>query len=87
MITCSLCDSKHYAKGYCRKHYMRLYTHGDPLFMLKPRNPGAVCWIPSCDRPHYGKGMCNPHWQRMRRGEQLERIEEGYEIRRVECQR
>jgi len=25
------CENKHYAKGYCKKHYMRLRRHGDPL--------------------------------------------------------
>lgn len=30
--TCSVlgCDGKHYGRGYCRKHYMRDRTHGDP---------------------------------------------------------
>jgi len=26
------CDSKHYAKGYCVKHYMRFKKYGDPLY-------------------------------------------------------
>lgn len=25
------CNNKHQAKGYCNKHYLRFWTHGDPL--------------------------------------------------------
>jgi hypothetical protein len=32
--TCSICDIKHYAKGWCRKHYVRNLTHGDPNIKL-----------------------------------------------------
>lgn len=32
MKTCSVpeCDSAHYGLGFCRKHYMRVRTHGNP---------------------------------------------------------
>ncbi|KKK57923.1 hypothetical protein LCGC14_3049580, partial [marine sediment metagenome] len=28
------CDGKHYAKGYCSKHYMRNYKYGSPYITL-----------------------------------------------------
>ena len=27
------CDNKHFAKGYCNKHYNRRRTYGDPMFV------------------------------------------------------
>lgn len=31
MDTCSVCDKKKYAKGYCVAHYQRWKRHGDPF--------------------------------------------------------
>lgn len=35
--TCSMpsCDAMHWAKGYCRLHYRRLLSNGDPLVVQK----------------------------------------------------
>ena len=35
MKICSIpdCDKKHYAKGYCRKHYEKFRKYGDPLHL------------------------------------------------------
>ncbi len=32
---CNLCEEKHYALGYCRKHYVRFKKHGDATVTLK----------------------------------------------------
>ena len=39
MKTCSIedCDKKHYAKGWCKKHYKRWHKYGDPLFVKQHR--------------------------------------------------
>lgn len=56
MRTCSApdCDSRHYCKGFCTKHYMRMRRTGDlataPVLSLGERLAVAVqddngCWI------------------------------------------
>jgi hypothetical protein len=32
MTTCAVptCDTRHYCKGYCNRHYLRFRAHGDP---------------------------------------------------------
>ena len=32
------CAKRHYGKGWCQKHYLRWYKHGDPLVMLRREN-------------------------------------------------
>ena len=56
MRKCNLqdCDRKHYAKGHCRTHYMRVYTTGDvhTELPIRPRaltdlyiaGAGNECW-------------------------------------------
>ena len=38
---CSIpgCDQKHYAKGYCSKHWQRWRSNGDPYLAKRPRTP------------------------------------------------
>lgn len=38
-MNCTVCSDPVYQRGYCRKHYMRWYRHGDPL-VVKPRGLG-----------------------------------------------
>ncbi len=42
--TCSLCDNKRYARGWCRKHYCRWYAHGDPEIKLRPSVEEMRAW-------------------------------------------
>ena len=35
MSLCTICDAKHYAKGYCHRHYQRLRKHGDANTTLR----------------------------------------------------
>ena len=46
MTNCSVagCDGKHYGRGFCRKHYMRERTHGDPSVNARTQR------IPIADR-------------------------------------
>lgn len=39
MNTCSIdtCDNPVLARGWCKKHYLRWYKHGDPLFKKDPK--------------------------------------------------
>ena len=68
---CKICGDKHYAKGYCRKHWRRFITHGSPYIVLRPCKAEEKCAAPGCDEKHYGLGLCNPHWQRMKRNGHL----------------
>lgn len=55
------CSGKHYAKGWCNKHWNRWRKHGDP-------NLGArtirLCSITGCERKHARNGYCNMHDRR-----------------------
>lgn len=60
------CNERHYGRGWCRKHWKRWYTHGDPLY-LAPPPPVRLCSLPGCDRKHTGHGYCSSHLSRLRR--------------------
>jgi HNH endonuclease len=64
--TCSVdgCDSKHYARGWCRIHYSRWRSTGDPLH---EKEPTEGCSIGGCERSHYARGYCKLHWSRWKR--------------------
>jgi len=55
MRTCSLCDKKHYAKGYCEAHYKQ-YRESLSLNIRK-------CTIVNCQEPHYGWNLCRRHYK------------------------
>lgn len=49
------CNNKHMAKGYCHKHYTRLWRHGDPLKTMVETHRGSgskeyTAWIHMKDR-------------------------------------
>jgi hypothetical protein len=60
------CDRKHYARGWCEKHYQRWRQHGDPLALRGPSpvKRDGICTIESCDRKHYARGWCKNHYER-----------------------
>jgi HNH endonuclease len=56
--TCSIigCGKRHYAKGWCQKHYKAAHDHGDPLYVPVARTPverfhekynveASGCWL------------------------------------------
>lgn len=49
------CEGKHYAKGYCRKHWTRNHQTGSPL---PKKKPDCDCGLPAMSR-----GMCKKHYQ------------------------
>lgn len=68
--TCSVegCNGPHQGRGYCRKHYLRFYKHGDPSVTLNPigQRP-ATCSVAGCHQPHCAHGYCGKHAYRYRR--------------------
>jgi len=56
------CSSKHYAKGYCERHYRRDKKHGDPINV--PKGMGKKCTIDGCNGKHSAKGLCPRHYQK-----------------------
>lgn len=62
------CDRRAAARGYCRRHYQRLWRHGDPRVMRINRYaPGTLCAAPGCERPVRAKGLCPAHYYRQKR--------------------
>lgn len=66
--TCSVedCDTEHYAKGYCRKHYVRVQRHGSTNLPEKaPPKPPPPCSVETCDRPAKTRALCVTHYSRL----------------------
>lgn len=59
MRVCSLecCFEKHYAKGFCKKHYDR----------QRRQNSNKTCFMIGCSSKHYALGLCENHYGRLRR--------------------
>lgn len=64
--TCSVpkCEGKHYGRGMCWKHYLRMRRHGTTDLLVRPPEQ---CSVQACEEKPYGNGLCNKHWQRVRR--------------------
>jgi hypothetical protein len=65
--TCTVgdCDSRHYAKDYCKKHYTQVLRHGD---LTPDRERGIVreCKSPGCGRTDTIKWYCRKHARQLR---------------------
>jgi len=60
------CNSKHYALGYCNKHWRRFKNHGDPLFLVNPVvYDSDICKIEGCNKKRTSKGYCQTHYNRV----------------------
>lgn len=64
------CDRKHFGRGYCQLHYIRVRNHGSPGATRKRREP-SPCKIEGCggtaNVPGSARGWCAPHYQRWQR--------------------
>ena len=55
------------ARGWCRRHYARWRTTGDPGPAGLKRTPDkALCSVDGCERPNESQGYCSMHRWRMR---------------------
>jgi hypothetical protein len=66
------CESRHYSKGYCVKHYQRVRTHGDP-YKEPTRLPVTPCIIDGCEKPALtlNRTLCTTHYSRHKKGMDL----------------
>lgn len=64
--TCKIdgCGRKHYARGYCNKHWQRWRTHGDPNFVTK--HVPKVCKEDNCETTQIARGWCQHHYDAWR---------------------
>ncbi|MBD1382684.1 hypothetical protein [Metabacillus arenae] len=76
------CQDKHFAKGYCKKHYQRYRRHGDPLytknFKYKQERTrlltSAECIIEGCNNNVYVKRICYNHYSQLNNQSSLEHL-------------
>ncbi len=60
------CEKPYLAKGYCQKHYGRLYRGGNPnVKRVKQRKPPCAVVVDDkvCGKPHASKGFCQNHYE------------------------
>lgn len=66
--TCSIdeCDGRVLARGWCRVHYRRWHSHGDPCAVVSVRRSrnGAECSVDGCERGLVARNLCSMHYQR-----------------------
>lgn len=60
------CEGKHWAKGYCKIHYLRVMRTGS-TGRTRNWNPGALCTVDGCDKPVHAGGYCGTHYARVQR--------------------
>ena len=63
MRQCTLCEKKHYARGYCKNHYMLWWKKGTPN-RENAKNKGMICKIRGCNSVAHAKGTCVKHYTR-----------------------
>jgi len=62
-MSCSFCsEEKIYAKGYCRKCYMRVLRTGSPEYTRNFIKTDSHCSIENCFYPVKSKGLCGKHY-------------------------
>lgn len=63
------CGRKHFAKGYCTKHYARFKKYGHAA-IAGTKSGGSlfgICLVASCGNKSLAKGLCNAHWLNLQR--------------------
>jgi len=65
--TCNVngCSTRHYAKGFCKKHYTQLLRHGK-LTPERERGVVRVCKVEGCNRTDTIRWYCRKHARQLR---------------------
>lgn len=64
--TCSIesCSAPRRIRGWCRTHYNRWRSTGDPEKVRRvARSASPICSVSGCGRPHKARGFCTAHHQ------------------------
>jgi hypothetical protein len=73
-VACKIakCEVKHFAKGFCSKHYTAFMRGNISLsgqfVNYKPKRTRGNCTFGSCSRLEHGSGLCNLHRKWLYRG-------------------
>lgn len=59
------CNQRHYAKGFCKKHYTQVLRHGK-LTPERERGVTRVCAAKDCGRTDTIHGYCRKHARQIR---------------------
>lgn len=63
-MSCKHCEeAKIYAKGYCKKCYMRVLRTGSADYTRNFIKTGSHCTVDGCYNPIIAKGMCEAHYR------------------------
>lgn len=59
--TCAIeeCDRNKYCRGWCKMHYTRWLTHGDPAVSMRP--VAKTCAVEDCGLRQHAHGYCPSH--------------------------
>src|SRR4051794_5504232 len=61
-----VCDEAPFGRGWCKAHYQRWLTKGDPgTTPIRKKRPGSICSVPECRRSHYARDVCRSHYVRL----------------------
>ncbi len=61
------CDNIYLAKGYCQKHYARVWRYGESQYTKIERNHAEHCSIIDCNEKYLAKGYCRKHYKRFKK--------------------
>ncbi len=70
------CDEKHYGRGYCRLHHLRVWRYGDSgsAEKLTTKRANLECEVSDCTSMQKAKGYCEFHYARYKKGWTHEKI-------------
>ena len=65
--TCTMegCERPQVGRGLCKKHYLRLYRHGDTNLRRITMPTRGPCAVDGCERLARARGMCTKHYRRL----------------------
>ncbi len=67
-VRCSVesCQQAVFACNYCKRHYQKWHTYGDPLSGRTNKKNSGGCLVEDCINVHCALGYCEKHYKRVR---------------------